>query len=162
MNTKAEKFVKLNQDNNLNWFQGREFEDELHTAVFEGALEIGESRLPVFVVLDDSLFSLIRVVISAGPVAKANRDAVEAELGRLNAAFKSFKYYVSDEADNEGVILDLSVPTTGEDFNAEVIMYLITQIALPHLEETLANTLGIINKKEKATKAPRKTTKSKK
>ena len=67
MNVKAEKFDVLVADiekSGNKWFTKDVIEgDEYNTVVYHGRLEIHGNSLPVFIVLDDSVFSYIRVAV---------------------------------------------------------------------------------------------------
>ena len=49
--------LTLKQGGN-SWFTKEEMTDDLHTVVYHGRLDVHEHSLPVFIVVDDSAFSL--------------------------------------------------------------------------------------------------------
>ena len=75
MNSKAEKFDVLVADieqTGNKWFTKEVIEgDEYGTVVYHGRLEIHGNSLPVFIVLDNSVFSYIRVAITTTSITAA-------------------------------------------------------------------------------------------
>lgn len=103
MNHKAEKFDLLVADlekGGNGWFLKEELTDDLNTVVYHGRLDVHENSLPVFIVMDDSAFSYVRVAITTTSVAKDMIPSVLEELNTLNQEYKVSKYYVSNEDGN--------------------------------------------------------------
>ena len=98
MNVKAEKFDVLVADiekSGNKWFTKDVIEgDEYNTVVYHGRLEIHGNSLPVFIVLDDSVFSYIRVAVTTTSITDAAIKKVLPKLNELNQQFKVTKYYV--------------------------------------------------------------------
>lgn len=132
-NEKAAKFDEFLAARNIPWFERQEHDDEFKTVVYRGNLDTASQRLPIFVVLDASIFAIIRLIVAAGKVADENRPGLERFLSDLNSRFKIFKYYVNDE--DGAIYMDISVPSLPANFDPELIVYLIGQILLPHMEE---------------------------
>lgn len=154
MNSKAEKFQAHLKEFDLAWFNVEVFEDELETAIFHGELDLEPTKVPVWVMLDNSLFSMIRVAIHAGRVPSTRRAGLESLLGELNNAFKCFKHYVHDVPGEQAVILDISVPGLAEHFDPALILHLIVDHALPHVSQVH----GLVREQLVSRKSTRKTT----
>ena len=133
MNKKAEKFDAFLQENKVPWFTKEEHSDEFNSVVFGGRLEAASQQFPLFVILDDSVFSFVRIIVTTAPVAPEQRAAVAMYLSELNSKFKIFKYYIGEE--DGAVYLDISFPSSDEDFNPGLLLQLIGQVLLPHVEE---------------------------
>lgn len=153
MNIKAQQFIKYLEDNQYPWFSYEELNDTYHSVIFRGHLEVGKVELPMLVILDDSLFSSLRIGVYMGRIASTRRGFVERYLGELNSRFKAFKYYVLEEEAHENIVLDISLPCTSEDFNPDMILYLLREVTIPHLNDALEGILDVV----KVKRAPRKT-----
>ena len=131
--SKVEKFDAFLAEKEIPWFEKLEQKDELNTVLYRGNIEAAGQNFPVLVVLDDSIFTLVRTVITPAAVKEERRAEVTALLNELNGSYKIFKYYI-DPNDNR-IYMDISVPATAENFDEELVLYIISQVALPHLEE---------------------------
>lgn len=137
MNNKAKKFDVLVADlekHGNTWFTQEVIEnDDFESVVYHGRLEIHGKSLPVFIVLDNSVFSYIRVAVTTTSVDKKAVKNVLPKLNELNQQFKISKYYLND-ADNN-IYIDISVPCTDENFEAAVLVNLLLEVIQPHLTE---------------------------
>ncbi|MBE6073764.1 hypothetical protein [Selenomonas ruminantium] len=116
MNKKAEAFKKyLAEDENKQAaFQMEEVkEDAQHTVVFRSHVLIEGQQLPTLVLLDDSVFSMIRVQVSPQARTEENELAVLRLANEQNLKYKPFKLYF-DAAGS--LILDVCLLTPGDDF----------------------------------------------
>ena len=65
MNNKAEQFNSFLEEQKIKVFQMEELEgNEQHTVVFRSFLGVEGQQLPTIVIIDDSIFSIIRVQIA--------------------------------------------------------------------------------------------------
>lgn len=157
MNKKAELFDQFLQEREIPWFTKEEISDELNSVVYRATLDAAAQQMPFFVVLDDSVFTIMRLVVVNGSIAEERRADVEKYLGELNGQFKIFKYYVSD-ADG-AVYMDISLPSVAEKFDPELLVYLIGQVLLPHVEEFYPTIMEKVWGKKEAKKADKKSNK---
>ena len=117
MNTKAEVFSKYLEDKEIKAFQVEEIADDAqHTVVYRSHIEVEGQQLPTLVLIDDSVFSMVRVQVAPQALTEEN----ELELQRLaceyNMKFKPFKLYFDQ---NGALVLDVCLLTPGqkeEDF----------------------------------------------
>ncbi len=138
----AEKFVSKSKQfdeylakNGLNWFERIEVPEEeiqYRTVVYRGTLDAVGTQFQVIVVLDDSIYGLLRIVLTPSAIDEASEVPVLRYLNELNHTFKSFKYYL--DQDNR-IYLDVSLPSTAEEFNPELVVYMTVEVVLPHLKE---------------------------
>ena len=146
MNKKAEKFDVLAADiekTGNKWFTKDVIQgDEYNTVVYHGRLDIHGNSLPVFIVLDNSVFSYIRVAITTMSITEAAIKKVLPKLNELNQQYKVTKYYVNDEDSN--IYTDISVPSTEETFEPAVLVYLMLEVIKPHLDEVHPDMLKIV------------------
>lgn len=131
MNVKAEKFVKMLEENKIACFEKQEVKDDLNTVLFRSFMEIEGVQLPVIVVTDDSIFTLFRTLVSSNGVNDKNRAQVVSLINKLNCGYKAFKYLVSD---NGEIILDACMPASNEYFDPNLIRAII-DIAIKNLSE---------------------------
>lgn len=146
MNKKAEKFDVLAADIEKagnKWFTKDVIQgDEYNTVVYHGRLDIHGNSLPVFIVLDNSVFSYIRVAITTMSITEAAIKKVLPKLNELNQQYKVTKYYVNDEDSN--IYTDISVPSTEETFEPAVLVNLMLEVIKPHLDEVHPDILKIV------------------
>ena len=73
MNSKAEQFKKYLEEREINVFQMEEIEgNEQHAVAFRSFIAVEGQQLPTMVVIDDSVFSIIRVQIAPQVLKKEN------------------------------------------------------------------------------------------
>ena len=184
MNKKAELFQqRIEQDELSNLFTSHTLEnDPANGVLFEARVEYKDVYFPLYVILDDSIYATIRLEVAAGVFSPEQRAAVLDVINQLNGEFKCFKHYLAQADGFEVVALDISVLGTAEEFNPELIEYLIWEVLYPHTQTELVRIVEAIEsvngevaaeeapaveepaKEETAKKeeTPRKTTKSKK
>ena len=92
--SKVEKFDAFLAEKEIPWFEKLEQKDELNTVLYRGNIEAAGQNFPVLVVLDDSIFTLVRTVITPAAVKEERRAEVTALLNELNGSYKIFKYYI--------------------------------------------------------------------
>ena len=132
MNVKAEKYEKMLEENKIvNVFQKEEVNDELKTVLFRSQMEIEGLMLPIVVILDNSIYSIIRTLVIGKGVNEKNKNDVINVLNSLNATYKSFKYIVSD---NGEVILDTCITSSDEGFDPNLIRVMI-DVAIKNLND---------------------------
>lgn len=133
MNEKALKFNEFMAEKEITWFQMDEQKDDLDTVVCHTFLEAAEKRFPLLVILDKSIYTLVRMGFATAVSSAGKREELLDFINGINRKYKVFKYYVSDEDDV--LYVDMSIPTVGPLFDPEIILYLIGEILLPHVEE---------------------------
>ena len=91
MNSKAEKFDQFLAEQNITgWFVKEEHQDDANSVVYRGHFDVAAQQLPLFVVLDDTVFNLMRLIVTTGAVPEDRRQAVGRYLNELNGQFKIF------------------------------------------------------------------------
>jgi hypothetical protein len=148
MNPKAEKFSAMLKENDIKVFEVTEGEDEAQTVVYRSVLEAGGQRLPVAVIIDHSIFVIIRTAVAANCL---NDDVARARVGKcineLNGAYKVFKYYVRDDS----LILDMCLPATDSGFEPDLVRVAL-DLAIRHLTETFPSLMEAVWSKGAAKK----------
>lgn len=131
MTTKSKKFKEFLEKNQIKCFSIEEIKDELKTTVFRSYIEIEKQNLPVVVILDASIYSIVRVLIISKVLSEQSKNDILEYINELNRKYKAFKYYITQDGE---LCLDSCVPSTQEDFNSETI-YTIIDVILKHLTE---------------------------
>ena len=141
-NTKALDFQEFLVDNNINVFITESLEDEYQTVMFRSRIEAKGQILPMAILIDTSLFTIIRTQIVTGITAD-KRPRLEHYLNELNAQYKIFKYYLRDD----GVIyLDICLPYVDETFDSKMIQLMLS-ILVQHLEASYDDLMAEVWKK---------------
>ena len=139
MNNKAVKFRDFLDENKINVFNIEALADELHTAVFRSRIEAKGQILPMAVIIDDSVFTIIRTQIVSG-VPTDKQDKLVIFLNALNEKYKIFKYYL--RADGI-VFLDVCIPFVEETFDSKMLQLMLS-VLVKHLEETYGDIMNEI------------------
>ena len=80
--------------------------DPLETAVFRSHMQLENARLPIIVILDKSIYGIVRLLVAQSAKKKNNEKALEELMNKFNKQYKAFKYYLDDEGN---LVLDLSI-----------------------------------------------------
>ena len=83
---KSEVFNVFLKENNIDCFTKEEQKDDVHTVFYRSSLDTNIKKLPIYVVFDDSIYTMIRVVISSDKVDLNKKAAIDEYLSGLNAA----------------------------------------------------------------------------
>lgn len=144
-NEKALKFQEFLVDNNINVFSTESLDDEYQTVMFRSRVEVRGQILPMAIIIDKSVFTIIRTQIVTG-IAADRQEHLKAYLNDLNRKFKIFKYYLRED----GVVyLDVCLPFVDETFDSRMIQ-LMLNILVKHLEEVYADVMSFVWSKDSA------------
>lgn len=133
MNKKAENFKKYLDDKGIKAFTVDEIKDDrFQTVVFRSAADINGNRLPLIVILDTSIYGMIRILVAPKVLHDDNEAAVLKLLNTYNKQYKSFKYYVDDEG---SLILDACVLLKDDEVDGD-LMYAMFDVIIRHLGES--------------------------
>lgn len=102
MNSKAESFKAYLYKNKITSFTIEEIkDDQLNSVIFRSNIEVNGQQLPTIVILDSSIYGMIRILVAPKVLNDNNETELFKEVNNLNKAYKSFKYYF----DNEGSLI---------------------------------------------------------
>lgn len=146
MNAKAEKFNEIVKKMPENIFNIEELENEEHTVLYRSNMEIQGQTLPLVVILDDSIYGLVRVWVAAKIVNEENRPRITAHLNELNRQYKVFKYYENEEGD---IVLDTCLPSAAPFFDPEIVPAII-DVILRHLTDSYGKLMSVVWSGEKS------------
>jgi hypothetical protein len=122
MNAKAKKFSKMLKENKMDFFQEEEMKDDLKTVLFRSHMEIAGQRLPLVIVIDDSIYTICRTLIAGKCLNDDNRAEVLSYLNELNFTYKSFKFYATQAGE---IVLDACILNTNENFEPDMVRAII-------------------------------------
>ena len=131
MNRRAQAFQTFLQENNIDCFTVEEIGDELNTTVFRTHMEIEGQSLPLVVILDESIYGMLRLQIAPKALKEANKWVILEYINELNRQYKVFKYYVAAGGE---LCLDCCILHDAEQANGPMI-YTIIDVVLKHLAE---------------------------
>lgn len=140
MNKKATKFQEMLTEKKIDAFQTEELKDKFDTTVFRSHLEVKGQYLPLMVLLDDSLYSIVRVIIASKAIDEKSRPHVLEHIDHLNRGFKVFKYFTTDDG---SLVLDACVPSAEDAFDPEA-MRIVIDVVLEHLQNSYKETMEAI------------------
>ena len=131
LNAKAESFKKFVEKKDPKAFVVDSIEKApVHTVGVRSHLTVDGTPLQLIVVLDDSAFGIIRVLLAPKALKDSNKAALMDLLNDLNRTYKSFKFYLDKE---ESLILDTCVIFHDEHVDGNM-MYALFQMISKELD----------------------------
>lgn len=141
MNKKAEAFKNYLDERKITCFTVDEIKDDaLNSVVFRSNIEINGQQLPTIVVLDSSIYGMVRVLVAPRVLNDANEAALLKELNRLNKSYKSFKYYFDD---NGSLVLDCCILFRAGEADGDLI-YTMFDVIIRHLNGEYKKLMQLI------------------
>lgn len=130
-NVKEEKFEAYLKSNQMNFFLKDPVpNDENGTVVFKSNIEAEGQRLPVGIITDNTIYTIIRVQIGTGLIKDGNREKINAFLNEMNRSYKVFKYVAADDGT---IYLDSCIPSSNEMFDPQLVR-VILDVIVNHLQ----------------------------
>lgn len=130
MNKKAEKFKNYLAEKEIKVFEVEELDDEQQTVVFRSSITTEGHQLPTIVILDESLFAMIRVQISPKALTDGNQLELLKLLNDESATYKPFKAYLNGDGD---LILDVCL-IVDDDLKGDTI-YTMFSFIIDYLDK---------------------------
>ena len=141
MNKKAAAFEKFLKGRNITCFKVEEVpEDQLHAAVFRSQIEVEGQNLPAIIVIDDSIYAMVRVLVANKALRVDNETALLKAINEYNKTYKVFKYYLGDDG---ALYLDCCVLCEEGKISGELI-YVVLDVIIKHLEEEYKKLMKLI------------------
>ena len=136
-NAKAIKFQEFLVDNNINVFSIESLDDEYKTVIFRSRIETKGQILPMAILIDTSVFTIIRTQVVTG-IAGDKQEKIRSYLNELNTKYKIFKYYLRPD----GIVyLDVCLPFVDETFDSKMIQLMLS-VLVQHLEAVYDEFMG--------------------
>jgi len=112
MNKKAAAFEAYLKEKDITVFAEEELKgDSQHTVVFRSHITTEGQQLPTVVILDDSIFALVRVQIMSQALSEENQLELLKMVNEESAGYKPFKLYLNKEGD---LLLDVCLTIEDE------------------------------------------------
>ena len=138
---KAEDFKRYLDNNKITAFQMEEIANDANsTVVFRTHVGIKGQQLPSALILDNSIFAVIRVQISPQALNAENEPALAKVLNAENAKYKPFKLYFNNDGD---LLLDVCMVAKDETVNAEEVLQMYNVI-INYLDASYRNIMKAI------------------
>ena len=134
MNPKSLLFDKFLKEEEIISFERKDFDDEDGTVVYRSYIKSPLWDMPLFVILDNSIYSVIRLVLGPEKVTAQNMNALNALINRDNATYKNYKLYI-DEQDSS-LYLDC-VYMSGDDAFEPALMYALMSSIVDYIPESV-------------------------
>ena len=138
---KAEKFDAFMKEREVGGFHKEAYDDQFRTVVYFSGMQTAGQQQYVQVLLNDSIYGMIKVLIGHKVVNGQNRAKVLEYLNQLNNRFGAFKYIVTPDGNLE---LDCSLVANDETFDPEVIVVMLLNVIQPHLESELLRLPAVV------------------
>ena len=142
-NEKALAFQEFLMESNINVFSTESVDDEYSTVIFRSRIETKGQILPMAVLIDTSVFTVIRTQIITG-LSAARQSRIKEYLNELNMKFKIFKYYLKEDGT---VYLDICLPFVDETFDSKMIQLMLS-VLVQHLEAVYEDFMAQVWVKE--------------
>ena len=141
MNNRAENFKKFLDENEIKCFAINEIKDDkFNTVVFRSNIDIKGQQLSTLVILDDSIYGMIRVFIAPKVLNKDNENELRIGINELNKTYMSFKYYFDNE---DNLILDCCILLNEIEKEGNLI-YTMFDVIIKHLNNEYKNLMQLI------------------
>ena len=130
MNKNAEAFKAYLEEKDIHVFEVEELEgDNQHTAVFRSHITTDGQQLPTIVILDDSIFALIRVQISPKALTESNELELLMMINKESASYKPFKLYLNQDG---ALMLDVCL-VVDEELKGDMV-YTMFSVIINYLD----------------------------
>ena len=137
LNAKAKIFADFLAEKEIKAFKQEIVGDEMNAVVFRSSMEVKGNVLPLIVVLDDSIYGILRMQLVPQAMNEDNKLDVLKFVNEQNMKYKVFKYYVADNGD---LCLDSCILLTPEQENGPLI-YTVIDVVLKHLQDNYAEMM---------------------
>ena len=141
MNKKAAAFKKYLDEKQITCFAIEEVaDDKLNTAVFRSQIDVEGQQLPTIIILDSSIYGIIRVKLASSALNENNEAVLMKRLNELNRQYKIFKYYLADDG---SLFLDSYVLNNSGQVDGDMI-YTVLDVIIKHLNAEYKNLMRLI------------------
>ena len=136
-NEKAVRFQEFLIEDNINVFSTESMDDDYATVLFRSRIETRGQILPMAILIDTSIFTVIRTQIISG-LPEDKQVRIKEYLNELNSRYKSFKYYLHKDGK---VYLDICLPFVDDTFDSKMIQLMLS-VLVQHLEDVYDEFMG--------------------
>jgi hypothetical protein len=138
---KAEDFKLYLEKNNITSFQMEEISNDANsTVVFRTYVTIKGQQLPSALILDNSIFAMIRIQISPQALTSENELPLAKILNAENAKYKPFKLFLNENGD---LMLDVCMINRADEIDPQEI-FAMYNIVINYLDSSYRNIMKAI------------------
>ena len=138
---KAEDFKLYLEKNNITSFQMEEISNDANsTVVFRTHVTIKGQQLPSALILDNSIFAMIRIQISPQALTSENELPLSKILNAENAKYKPFKLFLNENGD---LMLDVCMINKADEIDPQEI-FAMYNIVINYLDSSYRNIMKAI------------------
>jgi hypothetical protein len=125
------------EEHEVKGFKVLEPKNEGAPTVFHTFLAFKGKKLPIAIVVDKTVYSLIQVEVMANVVNDDNREKILELLNTYNLQFKMFNYSII----NKAIVLECSIIASDSKFEPAIFMAMLGQIE-SHLANIYASLMA--------------------
>lgn len=122
---KVKAFQDYISNNNIGGFVLQDFQNEVHAHAFRSNLAIEGQNLPFMILLDDSVYTILQVMVASSIATGDKKNKICVYLNDLNQQYRMLKYHV-DGAGN--VLLTCSIPAGVPHFEPALVIAILNQV----------------------------------
>ena len=141
MNKKAEDFKKYLETKAITCFTVEEIDDDqLNTVVFRSTIEVEGVQLPTIIILDSSIYGMVRVLIAPSALKESNELDLLRQINSTNSKYKVFKYYLGE---NGELYLESCIVLPKGKSEGDLI-YTVLDVIIKHLQDEYKSLMKLI------------------
>lgn len=151
MNLKAENFKKYLAEQNINYFRVEEaspndISDDSSTdagkdqVTFHTYVKVFGQKLPGVVIIDDSIYTIIRVQVIPSIEYSRSKDEFLKCINEMNITYKAVKYYLGADS---GLYLDMYIPGSDDNIDGDLVINLLSALNR-HLDKEYPNWMKLL------------------
>ena len=140
MSTRGEQFQQYLDAREDNSFQPKELKDEMNTIVYHSVFEIKGKDFPLAVIVDDTSYSVIQVLMCREILQGRDQLAAFKAINRWNMRLRPFKYIFDSHG---SLVLNCCLLHTSDAVDGDAILAMINTI-YSHLENNFPEVLKSI------------------
>ncbi|WP_295918276.1 hypothetical protein [Anaerovibrio lipolyticus] len=114
----AKRYQEFLEKNNIEGFVVKELHDEADSVMFCSNILVNGRRLSMAVIIDKSIYTIIRVNLAPLAVTEDNMFEITNLMLRLNGGNKALKYYLAADA---SIMLDCCIPAFPGQFSPKLV-----------------------------------------
>lgn len=161
MNQKADNFSKYLYENNINYFKREDSvtvsEDAnnmsnksdnssekspqvVNKTTFHTYVKVFGQKLATVVIIDESIYTLIRVQVIPDVSYSKNTDEFYKCINEMNITYKAVKYYLGTD---DALYLDMYIPSLTDDIDGNLVINILSAMNI-HLEKEYPNWMKLL------------------
>lgn len=137
MNNKAKSFKEFLDEHKIECYEIIETKDEFKSVVFRSNIEIEGQNLPMAIILDDTIYGMVQVLMAPKALKETNEVELLKYINEQNRFYKPFKYSFDPEGN---LVLEISMLCREDKVEGEFV-YVMLEVLANHLNETYADLM---------------------